>query len=121
MKEIWYAMMIQHNDSDTSCMRAVTPVERTFASEAEHTYHSLSAVQGSLCCFLCCTCFDCHDNQRLAILVQQRGLCLRWVCHITFTVQESLLLHHADAEHMAELFVGARLVELVQSVRLRLV
>ena len=29
--------MIQHNDSDTSCMRAVMPAERTIASEAEHT------------------------------------------------------------------------------------
>ena len=32
-----YAVMIQHNDSDTSCMRAVMPAERTIASEAEHT------------------------------------------------------------------------------------
>ena len=29
------AMMIQHNDSDTSCMRALALLERTFASEAE--------------------------------------------------------------------------------------
>ena len=27
--------MIQHNDSDTSCMRALALLERTFASEAE--------------------------------------------------------------------------------------
>ena len=32
-----YAVMIQHNDSDTSCMRALVPAERTLASEAEHT------------------------------------------------------------------------------------
>ena len=29
------ARMIQHNDSDTSCMRALALLERTFASEAE--------------------------------------------------------------------------------------
>lgn len=29
------AVMIQHNDSDTSCMRAYAPLERTLASEAE--------------------------------------------------------------------------------------
>lgn len=34
--------MIQHNDSDTSCMRALTPAERTLASEAEHTPPSTS-------------------------------------------------------------------------------
>ena len=33
-----YAVMIQHNDSDTSCMRALVPAERTLASEAEHTH-----------------------------------------------------------------------------------
>ena len=32
-----YAVMIQHNDSDTSCMRALVPAERTLASKAEHT------------------------------------------------------------------------------------
>jgi len=37
LQTVWYAMMIQHNDSDTSCMRAHVPAERTFASEAEHT------------------------------------------------------------------------------------
>ena len=45
-------MMIQHNDSDTSCMRAHVPAERTFASEAEHTLplvtHDLPAL-GLLC------------------------------------------------------------------------
>ena len=29
------AGMIQHNDSDTSCMRALALLERTFASETE--------------------------------------------------------------------------------------
>ena len=29
------ARMIQHNDSDTSCMRALALLERTFASKAE--------------------------------------------------------------------------------------
>ena len=33
------AMMIQHNDSDTSCMRALALLERTFASEAELPPH----------------------------------------------------------------------------------
>ena len=41
MARMWYAVMIQHNDSDTSCMRVASwvPAERTFASETEHTYH----------------------------------------------------------------------------------
>ena len=38
--------MIQHNDSDTSCMRALALLERTLASEAElppktTTWHQL--------------------------------------------------------------------------------
>ena len=37
-----------------------------------------------------------------------------------FTVQRSLL-HYADAELMAESFVGVRHIKLLQSVRLRLI
>ena len=33
------ARMIQHNDSDTSCMRALALLERTFASETELPLH----------------------------------------------------------------------------------
>ena len=33
--------MIQHNDSDTSCMRALVPAERIFASETEHVGYNV--------------------------------------------------------------------------------
>ena len=40
-----YAVLIQHNDSDTSCMRALVTAERTLASEAEHTLQCLNVPQ----------------------------------------------------------------------------